>query len=170
MTTADVWADSFARQAAADFHAWELYEAYPAALAAACHKLQFLQMACEKLCKAHRIRAGASPESQIGTHRVVAKNLPTIIREEMIRRNARAKAIAHLSRHVRHLALEIELLTPALSLDGQRPDNCEYPWQVDHEILSPLTWDFSLLHLCTEPTGRTFLKLLRCAIDSNLPK
>jgi len=56
MASARDWANGFARQADADFRAWELYELHPEALAERCHKLLFLQMACEKLCKAHMIR------------------------------------------------------------------------------------------------------------------
>lgn len=58
MSSRDDWAHAFARQADADLRAWELYQKYPQAAAAECHKLLFLQMACEKLCKAHVIRAG----------------------------------------------------------------------------------------------------------------
>ena len=43
------WALGYAQQANADFRAWELYEQHPEAVAAECHKLLFLQMACEKL-------------------------------------------------------------------------------------------------------------------------
>jgi hypothetical protein len=38
------WALTYARQANADFKAWELYEQHPEAVAAECHKLLFLQM------------------------------------------------------------------------------------------------------------------------------
>ena len=56
------WALGYAQQANADFRAWELYEQHPEAVAAECHKLLFLQMACEKLCKAHLIRGGTPVE------------------------------------------------------------------------------------------------------------
>jgi hypothetical protein len=169
MATAQEWADGFARQADADFRAWELYEKHPDVLAAACHKLLFLQMACEKLCKAHMIRSGTNPDDVVTTHRVVAKNLPLVIREEMIRRKSDEQAIKNIMRHLRHLSQEIEYLNPAVKDEGQRPDNCEYPWDAGGHIVSPLTWGFSPLRLCFEPAGRTFLKLLRCALDSNLP-
>lgn len=169
MSIDDDWADGFARQADADFRAWELYQKYPEACAEVCHKLLFLQMACEKLCKAHRIRAGADPNELIKTHRVVAKNLPLVIREEMIRRGQDNKAIAKRMPLVRHLAQEIELLNPAVRDDGQRPDNCEYPWEIGGKIFSPLVWSFNPLRLCFEPGGVTFLKLLRCALDNDLP-
>jgi hypothetical protein len=41
------WARSYARQADADLSAWDFYENHPQALAAECHKLLFLQMACK---------------------------------------------------------------------------------------------------------------------------
>ena len=167
MASAHDWADGFARQADADFRAWELYELHSEALAAP--KLLFLQMACEKLCKAHMIRSGTNPDDVATTHRVVAKNLPLVIREEMIWRKSDAKAIKNIMRHLRHLAQEIEYLNPAIKREGQRPDNCEYPWETSGTIVSPLDWSFSPLQLCFEPSGRTFLKLLRCALNRNLP-
>jgi hypothetical protein len=68
--------------------------------------------------------------------------------------------------HIRHLAGEIELLNPAIKRDGKRPDNCEYPWEDDQETVhSPLKWVFEISRLLTVPSGRTFLKLLRMAIN-----
>jgi hypothetical protein len=75
MAMAQEWADGFARQADADFHAWEFFEADSQFPAPPCHKLLFLQMTCEKLCKAHMIRSGTNPNDVITTHRVIAKNL-----------------------------------------------------------------------------------------------
>jgi hypothetical protein len=109
------------------------------------------------------------PNDVLTTHRVVAKNLPVVIREEMIRRNSDEQAIKNSMRHLRHLAQGIEYLSPALNREGQRPDNCEYPWEASGKIVSPLDWSFSPLQLCFEPSGRTFLKLLRCALNRNLP-
>jgi hypothetical protein len=39
---------------------------------------------------------------------------------------------------IRQLAREIELLSPAVKRDGQREDNCEYPWEAGGKVLSPL--------------------------------
>ncbi|MGP0063486.1 MAG: hypothetical protein ACLQGP_07810 [Isosphaeraceae bacterium] len=33
--------------------------------------------------------------------------------------------------HAHYLAREIEVLAPAVKRGGQRPDNCEYPWEDD---------------------------------------
>jgi hypothetical protein len=87
----------------------------------------------------------------------------------MIRRKSSEKAIKNIMRPLRHLSREIEYLNRAVKDEGQRPDNCEYPWDAGGRIISPLDWSFSPLRLCFEPAGRTFLKLLRCALDSNLP-
>ena len=60
------WALAYAQQAKADFRAWELYEQHPEAVVAECHQLLFLQMACEKLCKAHLIQSGTPTKSPPG--------------------------------------------------------------------------------------------------------
>ncbi|MGH7139873.1 MAG: hypothetical protein ACREHD_29390 [Pirellulales bacterium] len=75
MSTPDDWAKGFGRQADADLRAWELYQQYPQAVAAECHKLLFLQMACEKLCKAHLIRSGIhKPEDVQRSHGFIQKH------------------------------------------------------------------------------------------------
>lgn len=66
---------------------------------------------------------------------------------------------------VRHLAEEIDVLNPSVRRDGRRPDNCEYPWEAGGQVVSPLNWSFHPLRLCNVPAGRTFIKLLREAID-----
>jgi hypothetical protein len=63
MSAVEEWSQAFARQADADFRAWQAYERHPAALVAECQKLLFLQMACEKLCKAYLIRSGPPPSA-----------------------------------------------------------------------------------------------------------
>ncbi len=70
--------------------------------------------------------------------------------------------------HVRHLAHEIEVLTPSVDRGGVRPDNCEYPWLAGGRVCSPLDHAFALSRLIDAAAGRTFLKLLRLAIDRAL--
>jgi hypothetical protein len=170
MATAKEWAERFAEQADADFRAWELYERNPHAVAAPCHKAQFLQMACEKLCKAHQLRTGAAAEWLLSTHKVIAKTLSRIIQEEMERRGQKRSAIRECTRFVKKLAQEIEFLSPSLDDGGKRPDNCEYPWEQGGIVYSPLRRSFIALQLLTEPSGITFLKSLRNAINRNQPK
>src|SRR6185312_13020935 len=84
MTDSAKWAVGFARQADADFRGWELFEQHPQAVAAPCHKLLFLQMACEKLCKAYLLRANiCSPATVQTSHGFIAKHLPMIVRQEI---------------------------------------------------------------------------------------
>ncbi len=66
------WALAYARQADADLRAWELSEQHPDAVAAECHRLLFLQMACEKLCKAYLIQGGAVPGHLQTSHGYIA--------------------------------------------------------------------------------------------------
>lgn len=159
------WARAYARQADADFRAWELYERHPDAVAAECHKLLFLQMACEKSCKAHLIRGGTPPEALQDSHGYVAKPLPIVIRQEIVSSGENLRKMQGVLNQVRHLAEEIEVLNPAVRRMGQRPDNCEYPWEAGDEVHSPLDWTFHPLRLITAPAGRTFIKLLRGAIN-----
>jgi hypothetical protein len=159
------WALAHARQADADFKAWELYEQHPEAVAAECHKLLFLQMACEKLCKAHLIQGGTPPEALQGSHGYIANPLPIIIRQQIIHLRQKLKGMQGVLTLVRHLAEEIEVLNPAVNRDGRRPENCEYPWEAGDRVVSPLDWGFHPLRLCTAPAGRIFIKLLRGSID-----
>lgn len=162
------WLKQYARQADADFRAWELLERHPEALAADCHKLLFLQMACEKLCKAHLIGQGTSPSSLQSSHGYIAKPLPVVIREQLVDSQPNPKRRSSIVEHVKRLAREIEVLNPSITRDGLRPDNCEYPWAVGGQVKSPLDWTFHPLQLCTVPAGRTFLKLVRAAINQLL--
>jgi hypothetical protein len=160
------WARSYARQADADLSAWDFYENHPQALAAECHKLLFLQMACEKLCKAHLIQSGTPPGSVRTSHGYVAGPWPAIILQLILDMKQDRRRVRGLLAVVRHLSSEIEVLSPAMDRNGQRPDNCEYPWEDGNgEVHSPLDWGFHPSRLCTVPVGRTFLKLLREAIN-----
>lgn len=159
------WALAYARQADADFRAWELYERHPEAVAAECHKLLFLQMACEKLCKTHLIRGGTPPEALQDSHGYIANPLPIVIRREIISSGQTLRKMQGVLNQVRHLAKEIDVLNPAVRRNGHRPDNCEYPWEAGDDVCSPLDWTFHPLRLITAPAGRTFLKLLRGAIN-----
>jgi hypothetical protein len=165
MSETAVWARAYARQADIDFKAWELYEKHPEAVAAECHRLLFLQMASEKLCKAHLIRGGTPPENLQTSHGYIANPLPIIMQEPMRRMRRNLHGMQGVLTQIRHLANEIEVLNPAMTRDGQRPDNCEYPWEAGDDVISPLDWALTPSRLASAPAGRTFIKLLRGAID-----
>ena len=165
MTSPSDWAIAYANQADADFRAWELYQIHPEAVAAECHKLLFLQMACEKLCKAYLCRPGVDLESLQKGHGFIANPLPKIVEQQFLHAGGKPEMLPGLMTHVRHLANEIEVLNPSMKRGGKREDNCEYPWQAGDRVLSPLDQSFSPSQLCLVPAGRTFLVLLRGAID-----
>lgn len=158
------WARGYARQADADFRTWQSLQTD--ANVPECHRLLFLQMACEKLCKAHLITAGSPPESLQSSHGYIAKPLPLIVIQEIVSLRKDVRGMQGVLRDARYLAGEIEVLNPAVDRDGRRRDNCEYPWEDPGEnVRSPLDWTFHPSGLLTAPSGRTFLKLVRLAID-----
>ncbi len=164
MSTPADWATAYARQADADFKTWEVLQSQRAV--PKCHGLLFLQMACEKLCKAHLIAEGARSETLQTSHGYIAKPLPVVIKRQITSLRPDAKRMEDLLRDIRHLAAEIEVLNPSMDRNGQRPDNCEYPWEDSRgTVHSPLDWTFHPSRLLTVPNGRTFVKLVRGAID-----
>jgi len=159
------WSRGYARQASADFAMYQMLE--DASTGEVCHRLQFLQMACEKLVKATLCRAdeGAAGAVQ-SSHAYVKRHLPTILRAEAALVNLpRAKA-REVQQRGKHLAEEIDVLAPAVKRGGQRPDNCEYPWEDGNGTLHvPRDWSFIPAQLVVLPAGRTILRLIRSAID-----
>jgi len=164
MATGAEWTTGYARQADADFKMFQYLQ--PDASVAVCHKLQFLQMACEKLVKAHLCSDGTDPDDLQTSHAYVAGTLPIVLRQEAIAVNFTGAHARWVLQRAKHLSQEIELLAPAVKRGGQRPDNCEYPWEDDGDNLHiPLVWSFIPAQLLVEPAGRSFLKLIRGAID-----
>jgi hypothetical protein len=72
------WSLGYARQADADFRMYQILE--PESSVEVCHKLQFLQMACEKLVKAHLCGEGTDPSTLQMSHAYVAGTLPVVLR------------------------------------------------------------------------------------------
>lgn len=158
------WVQAFARQAASDFDARDILAAerdLPA-----CHALHYLQMACEKLCKASMIAAGADPADVQRSHASIAKHLPTIVRLYLSQEAGRLSRDNWIVDAIRPLARRIELLSPAVRAGGRSPQNCEYPWVApDGSVTAPADhrFDFSMLF---ERSGVALLKIARqAAID-----
>lgn len=171
MATVEDWSKAYARQADADFNAYQFLESLPIDCLngrpmPACHKLQFLHMALEKLVKAHLCDRGTSPASLQTSHAWISKNLPIVIRGEAGAVNFRGAAAKNVINRARHLAQEIDLLAPSVTKAGQRPDNCEYPWEdANGRLHIPLSWTFPSSELISQKEGRSILKLIRSAID-----
>jgi hypothetical protein len=163
MADRTAWAIGYARQAQADFRSFENLQAIPGP---ECHKLQFLQMACEKLVKAHLCVEGANPADLQASHAYVARTLPVVLRQQAGSINYGGAAARTTLKRARLLAAEVEVLAPAVTRNGQRPDNCEYPWEdAAGEIHVPLDWTFAPSELLVQHAGRMALKLIVGAID-----
>jgi hypothetical protein len=167
MATAAEWATWYARQAKADL---ETFDALQPLSVPDCHKLLFLQMASEKLVKAHLCNSGSDPAMLQASHAYVASALPRVLHNELAFINPNRKHARIVLHQAKHLAREIDVLAPAVKRGGQRPDNCEYPW-VDQQgkLRVPLDWSFSACQLLVKPAGRSILKLIRSSIDRLLP-
>ncbi len=164
MASAAQWAAAYARQADADFQMFQTLQHLEAALN--CHRLLFLQMASEKLVKAYLCAAGQDPRTLQSRHAFVAAHLPVVLRQQAVFVNFKGRKASEVLRHARLLAQEIDVLAPAVKRGGQRPDNCEYPWEDDAgKLHTPLNWSFHSAQLIARPAGRTILKLIRGAID-----
>jgi len=167
MATPAQWARAYARQAHADFQSWQALESDE--IVRPCHRMLFLQMACEKLCKARLIEAGIPPQTVQASHGYVANPLPIVIRAQLEFMGQNLRARGGLIRFTRHIAAEIEVMNPAVDRNGRRPDNCEYSWENGAQNLhSPLDWAFSPIQLLLGRFGPTFVKLLGLAIDRAL--
>jgi hypothetical protein len=159
------WSRACAQQALADLDA---REALLGVEVPACQHLHFLQMACEKISKAHRCLGGADPETLMHSHGFAVKVLPQIARE-LLRRATLAAELpfprSQIESMVRQLAREVDLLTPAVDDDGRRPDNCEYPREDSAGTLHiPAEHPFgSLGTLHRHRAGATFLKIVATA-------
>ena len=105
MATVVEWSKAFGRQAAADFKMFKLLQAQPVP---ECHKLQFLQMACEKLVKAHLCGSGTPLASLHISHAYISGSLPVVLRQEAVALNF--KIPKPVLDRVKQFAGEVELL------------------------------------------------------------
>jgi hypothetical protein len=163
VSSADDWRRAFARQAKADFQTWDRLQDHRDV--PDCHKLHLLQMACEKLAKAHLCTEGSEPERIQASHAYFAKAFPRIAEYHYARMGQSRGKYKGVFQPMRLLAREIELLAPAVDDGGQRPDNCEYPWKLpDGSLRIPAEHAFSNLSLLSTADGFRLLKIVREAI------
>jgi len=155
------WVRGYARQAQSDLDARDVLARQPDL--PQCHQLHFVQMACEKLAKAHLIAGGNDPHALQGSHAYIAKQLPMIANAFLAREAGRLPRDTWVIRAIRSLARRIELLAPAVDDGGRAPSNCEYPWiGPTGAVVAPRDYDFGLL--LHEKAGVTLLKIVRQAI------
>jgi hypothetical protein len=156
------WARSYARQTLSDLRA---RETLTLAGAEKCHRLHFLQMAAEKVCKAYLVYANGH-ENVRKTHSVIARHLPSIARQFYSRSNDNNRIRTWEIGEIKRIAREIELLAPACDDGDTRRDNSEYPWQAaDDEVLTPCEYSFPNINDDERQIVR-LIKLIRAAAES----
>ena len=136
------WQRAYALQALSDLEARDIVANGGADK---CHRLHFLQMAAEKVCKAYLVAANGH-ENVRKSHAYVASTLPLLARQFYgVAREAELQQWQ--VRAIRHFAQEIELLAPACDDGGTREDNSEYPWlNAGAEVQAPCRYNFPRIH------------------------
>ncbi len=157
------WQEAFARQAKSDLAARDaLLEKRDLP---ACHQLHYLQMACEKLAKAHLIATGSNPLEIQQSHCYVAKQIPIIAKNVVAREAGRLRSDTWIVRAIHGLAQQIEMLSPSCDDGGRTPSNCEYPWvMADGRVVAPAQFNFALDSLHGK-AGVKLVKIVGEAID-----
>jgi hypothetical protein len=159
-----MWSRAFASQAISDLDARSLLAH---AGAAKCHRLHFIQMAAEKLCKAFLIQANGYRTMKL-THTVVDKHLAFVVSSVLAKEGYSSSVMKARLRGVRLLGREIEILSPACDADGVREDNSEYPWQTTAGLVQ-IPHEYSFPNLNEESKDFIALtKLMRAAAETYL--
>jgi hypothetical protein len=160
------WSQAYARQALVDLETRDWLLSNPRLPES--QQLHMLQMAAEKLCKAH-LAARGTPAADLRTsHAFIAKPLPMIVRQYLAREVGKGSGTGWILSAIKLLARRIELLHPQVDDAGAVPANCEYPWLgPDGNAIAPGDHQFSLT-LLHERAGTTLLKVMRIAIGELL--
>jgi hypothetical protein len=155
MSDLDEWRRAYAKQARADLQTRDALMDH--GKLPECQQLHFLQMACEKLCKAYLCGQGVDPLHLQTSHAFVSRHLPIIARQQAVQ----AWAIAA----IRVLSRKIELLAPSVTDGGRQPANCEYPWiGPTGAVQIPCEHNFGF-DLIREKAGRILLKAIYTAVE-----
>jgi hypothetical protein len=163
------WAAAFLCQGRSDLVVYHLLSGQPESDTPRCHALHYLQMACEKIAKAYRIRDTsaelAGERGLLRRHVGFEKFMRTFLLSPRVQEAyaGRTAQLREVSKRVFSLAREIEKLAPAVDQQVS-PENAEYPWEADGKIVAPCEHQFPRLSLLREPSGALFLKLLARAV------
>ncbi len=134
---------------------------------AECHRLHYLQMACEKIAKAYRLRdTNAALETAMNSHLGFTHFMNQFLGSAAMRRRYRGRenALIQARQAANRLAREIEKLAPAV--DRHRsPANTEYPWADGERVVVPCKYTYGNLSLLNERGGVNLLKFIRIALD-----
>lgn len=161
MASLTEWRIAYAKQGRSDLQARE--QLLQDSDLPACHQLHFLQMACEKICKAHLCGQNTNPAVLRKSHGYISGVMPVIARQYL--RQARSNQ-AWIPGAISRLARQVELLAPTEKDGGTRPDNCEYPWErANGDIVVPVEHNFQLDLNSRSGGGLHLLKILLSAAE-----
>jgi len=158
------FATGFARQARSDWQVFQLLQAERGV--PTCHSLHYLQMACEKIAKAYRLRDTDSPiDTLLSRHVGSPKFVSALVKSPRVLKRYAGKSaqLQTFERQASVIARTIETLAPSVDR-GSQPENTEYPWESDEVVRTPCEYSFPNLSLLWEPSGRAFLKLVAEAL------
>ena len=149
------WSSAFAEQATSDLDAYNLLARsnLPSS-----HRLHYLQMWLEKLCKVYlwMPEAGIDELELRAKHNVIEKVLPKLIK--VYWRHIGFGQRPDTSR-IQEICREIDLLHPAIDDGTRRRDNVEYPWRgVSGQIEVPAKWSFPIAGRLYSHPGRLLLE------------
>jgi hypothetical protein len=159
------WARAYAKQSRSDFRLYSKVMSVSSDIEE-CHRLHYLQMACEKIAKAYRFRDTLTPiEELLTSHVAFSKFIENLLKSAVIRHDYQGKdaKLRRESQFFRNLAREVEKLAPAVDRVAT-PQNAEYPWEDAEQIIVPSEYGYPNLVLLKDPGGRNFLKLIEKAI------
>lgn len=132
-----------------------------------CHRLHYLQMACEKIAKAYRLRDTPNfLEENLYSHVIFSRFILNLLTSPQIKKRYHGQdaKLQQIERDARRLSREIEKLAPAVDRE-QTPANVEYPWVQEQSVFTPCTFSFANLSLLRSQGGLNFLKLIEIAIE-----
>lgn len=147
------FSEAFRLQAESDLIA---YESLVPTNVPVSHRLHYLQMWLEKLCKAYLWLPGAAALELRLRHQVVGAVLPRLIGEKWRRLAAFGQAPPMPA--IRALCREVDLLHPQVDDGGRRPDNVEYPWDTGGVVHVPAEYKFALAGKLYKNPGPALLK------------
>lgn len=156
-------AAAYAEQSRSDFAVYRVHLQN----AEECHRLHYLQMACEKIAKAYRLRDTRSfGEDNLYSHVAFSRFISEFLKAKALRERYRSQDAKrrHMERYARGLAASIERLAPAVDRE-RTPANTEYPWIDGAAVFVPIEYRFAVSAQLAEPAGRDFLRLIETAIN-----
>lgn len=157
------FAAAFYRQAASD---WQVYlRLTQVKELPVCHQLHYLQMACEKLAKAYRLRDLAADVDELAKkHTGFVKFINAFLLSPQILTEYEKKhaALQAIRQSAAAIARGVEELAPAIDR-LHTPTNAEYPWESAGRVVAPCDHTYPSLSLLHAAGGRAFLKLVERA-------